>query len=130
MMCRSASFALVVALSGLAAHATAQPWEFEQPVAVTDVQGEGIFHHLESAGRRNIAVAGDTVAISWEDNRYETPAIFLAHKARQSDAFSKAIRISGEGDAYEPSLSALGGNRFAIAWEEAGHVHLLSLIHI
>jgi len=123
-MCRLSSFVLLLAGSTLATPAVAQPWEFDQPLAVTGVQGEGIFHHLESAGRRNIAVAGDTVAISWEDNRHETPAIFLAHKPRQSDAFSPALRISGEGEAYEPSLTALGGDRFAVAWEEAGRVHL------
>lgn len=125
MMFRLSSFVLLLAGSSLAMPATAQPWEFGQPVAVTDVQGEGIFHHLASSGRRNIAVAGDTVAISWEDNRHDnTPAIFFAHKTRHNETFSPAIRISGPGEAYEPSLTALGAERFAIAWEEAGHVHL------
>ncbi|MFO8025842.1 hypothetical protein [Thiohalophilus sp.] len=124
MIFRLSSFVLLLAGYGLVATAIARPWEFEQPVAVTDVQGEGIFHHLESSGRRNIAVADHTVAISWEDNRHETPAIFLAHKSRQSDTFSQATRISGPGEAYEPSLTALNENRFALAWEEAGRVHL------
>ncbi|MDR9437471.1 MAG: hypothetical protein RI563_11360 [Thiohalophilus sp.] len=124
MISRQTSFALLLAGYGLVSAAVAQPWEFEQPLAVTEVQGEGIFHHLESSGRRNIAVAGDRVAISWEDNRHETPAIFLAHKSRQSDAFSQAVRISGEDEAYEPSLAALGEERFAIAWEQASRMHL------
>ena len=42
--------------------ANANDWTFEQPIEVTEVYGKGIFHHLESAGRRNIAVAGKTVA--------------------------------------------------------------------
>ncbi|MFP3874182.1 MAG: hypothetical protein ACLFV1_06970 [Thiohalophilus sp.] len=124
MMLRLTSFVLLLAAYALATPAAAQPWEFGKPVAVTEVQGEGIFHHLESAGRRNIAVAGDSVAISWEDNRKETPAIYLAHKPRDGDAFSQAVRISGEDEAYEPSLTALEGKRFAIAWEEAERVHL------
>jgi len=123
-MFRLTPLVLLLAGYGLTQPAAAQPWKFGQPLAVTEVQGDGIFHHLESAGRRNIAVAGDSVAISWEDNRNETPAIFFAHKSRQSEAFSKAIRISGKGEAYEPSLTALGEDRFAIAWEEAGRVHL------
>lgn len=124
MMFRLTSFILLFAGYGLALPAIALPWEFGQPVAVTEVQGEGIFHHIASSGRRNIAVAGDSVAVSWEDNRHETPAIFLAHKSRHSEAFSQAIRLSGTGDAYEPSLTAVGRDRFAVAWEEAGRVHL------
>ncbi len=124
MMFRLASCVLLLAAYGLATPTVAQPWEFDPPVAVTEVQGEGIFHHLESSGRRNIAVAGDTVAISWEDNRNETPAIYLARKSLGDGAFSPAVRISGKDDAYEPSLTALGEDRFAIAWEEAGRVRL------
>ncbi|MDZ7803529.1 hypothetical protein [Thiohalophilus sp.] len=124
MMFRLASSVLLLAAYALATPTVAQPWAFDPPVAVTGVQGEGIFHHLESSGRRNIAVAGDTVAVSWEDNRNEAPAIYLARKSLADDAFSPAVRISGKDDAYEPSLTALDGERFAIAWEEAGRVRL------
>jgi hypothetical protein len=108
----------------LSSPVAANDWTFGQPMAVTTVQGEGIFHHLDSAGRRNIAVAGKTVAISWEDNRDNTPAIYFAHKSRTAGAFSTALRISGKNDAYEPSLVALDATRFALAWEEAGQIHL------
>ena len=104
--------------------ASANDWTFEQPIEVTEVYGKGIFHHLESAGRRNIAVAGKTVAISWEDNRDGNPAIYFSHKSRTASNFSPAMRISGKDDAYEPSLVALDAKRFAIAWEETGQILL------
>lgn len=100
-----------------------QPWEFSKPLEVTASSGEGIFHHLESSGRRNIAVSGDTIAVAWEDNRDGTPRIYLARKTRSAANFSSEIKISGDGEAYEPSLVALEQDRFALAWEEADRIH-------
>ena len=102
----------------------ASPWEFEAPVAVTSATGERVFHHLDSAGRRNIAVAADQVAVAWEDNRDGTPRVYLARKPLATGVFSEAVRISGQGDAYEPSLVALDARRLVLAWEEDGRVHL------
>jgi hypothetical protein len=102
----------------------AQPWEFSKPVAVTSTYGEKIFHHLESSGRRNIAVSGDAVAMAWEDEHDGTPRIYLARKDRNKQEFSKEVRISGNGEAYEPSLLALTNNRFVLAWEEDARIHL------
>jgi hypothetical protein len=102
----------------------AQPWQFGQPIDVTSTAGSGIFHHLESAGRRNIAVSEDTVAIAWEDNHEGDPSIYLARKLTNKPAFDNAIRISGKGEAYEPAVVALTGNRFAIAWEEEGRAYV------
>ena len=102
----------------------AQPWEFDKPIAVTTTQGEKIFHHLESAGRHNIAISTDTVAVAWEDNRDGTPRIYLARKGRNSQSFSAAVKISGRGEAFEPSLVALSNNRFALAWEEDARIHM------
>ncbi|MCW8986226.1 MAG: hypothetical protein OQK75_01015, partial [Gammaproteobacteria bacterium] len=104
--------------------AQADPWEFAEPIAVTSANGDNIFHHLESAGRRNIAVSADTVAVAWEDNRDGTPRIYLARKARNSQAFLSEVKISGQGEAYEPSLVSLSNNRFALAWEEDARIHL------
>jgi hypothetical protein len=101
----------------------AQPWEFEAPIDVTAAGGDGIFHHLESSGRRNVAVSDDTVAVAWEDDRDGTPRIYLARKDREVREFSAAIKISGPGEAYEPSLLALTDKRFAVAWEENGRLH-------
>jgi len=102
----------------------AEPWEFSMPIEVTSTNGEKIFHHLESSGRQNIAISADTVAVVWEDNRDEIPRIYLARKGRNSQSFSNEIRISGSGEAYEPSIVALSNNRFALAWEEDARINL------
>lgn len=102
----------------------ASPWQFANPIEVTADHGEGIFHHLESAGRRNIAVGGNMVAIAWEDDHNGTPTIYLARKTRSAESFSAPLQLSGKGDAYEPSLAALDEDRFAVAWEEDGQVHV------
>lgn len=123
MMLRHALVAAVLC-PGLTTTVLAQPWEFDQPVAVTTTQGKGIFHHLESSGRRNIAVSGTTVAIAWEDDHRGTPTIYLAQKPLTTNKFDAAQRLSGDGEAYEPSLAALGEGRFVTAWEEKRRIHL------
>ena len=102
----------------------AQPWEFRNPITVTTSVGEGIFHHLDSSGRRNITVSENTVAVAWEDNRDNTPRIYLARKPIAVDSFNADMKVSGSGEAYEPALVALTGNRFALAWEEEGRIHV------
>ena len=102
----------------------AQTWKFAGAMDVTRIHGEGIFHHLESSGRRNIALSGSTVAIAWEDNRDGTPRIYLARKHIDAPSFDTAVRISGDAEAFEPSLLALGNDRYAVAWEEDGFVHV------
>lgn len=102
----------------------ASPWQFSAPITVSDRHGEKLFHHLESSGRRNIAVSDDTVAVVWEDDRDGTPRIYLARKALAESSFAAPQRLSGEGEAYEPAIVALGEGRFAVAWEEEGRVRL------
>lgn len=102
----------------------AQPWEFDKPVEVTSIHGERIFHHLESSGRHNIAVSDGTVAVAWEDNRDGTPRVYLARKDRGRQEFTKEVKISGKGEAYEPSLVAFNNSRFVLAWEEDSRIHL------
>jgi len=109
-------------LTAMSLSVQAQPWEFGEAVAVTKTGGKGIFHHLESAGRHNIAVSAETVAVAWEDNRDGTPRIYLARKDRKAPNFSAEVKISGSGEAYEPSLVALSNNRFALAWEEDARI--------
>jgi hypothetical protein len=118
---------LVAALLPLAV-AHAAPWEFEQAIAVTEVTGPKLFHHLESSGRRNVAVSGERVAVAWEDDRDGIPRIHVAQKAINAPAFEVDIQISSNGEAFEPSIIGLGGGRFAVAWEEdgRGHVRVLS----
>lgn len=103
--------------------AQAEPWKFEAPVTLSASRNEKTFHHLESAGRHNIAVSMDTVALAWEDDRDGTPRIYLARKGHSAKRFSADIKISGRGEAFEPSLVALDNRRFAVAWEEDARIH-------
>lgn len=103
--------------------AIAAPWSFDAPLAVTTPPPQTtVFHHLDSSGRRNIAAADGTVAIAWEDDGDGTPRIYLAHKAYEEARFATALQVSGANEAFEPSILALGGKRFAVAWEEDGQV--------
>jgi hypothetical protein len=83
-----------------------------------------VFHHLDSSGRRNIAAAAGGVAVAWEDDSDGTPRVYLVHKRYEAPRFSAALRVSGTGEAFEPSLLALGDDRFAVAWEEDAQVWL------
>ncbi len=115
-------------LLGLAcAAAAAAPWEFQAPVAVTAAHGPKLFHHLESAGRKNLAVAGDTVAVAWEDNRSGGARVYVAFKPAAAKAFQRERQVSGAGPAYEPVIAALGRERFLVAWEEGGRLWLRSV---
>jgi hypothetical protein len=105
--------------------AVAAPWSFDDAVDVTvPPPNTTVFHHLDSSGRRNIAAGRQGVAIAWEDDRDGTPRIYLAYKDYDDDRFTTELQVSGPEEAYEPSIVALGEQRFAIAWEEAEHVWL------
>ena len=123
-MKRVAGLALFGVLATAVESGVAQPWEFDEVLDVTRTRGSGIFHHLESSGRRNIDISGSTVAVVWEDDHDDIPRIYLARKQIDDPQFGKAVRISGEGEAYEPSLAALDDNRFVIAWEENGQIYV------
>jgi hypothetical protein len=62
--------------------------------------------------------------VAWEDDRDGTPRVYLARKGLSDAEFTTEVKISGPGEAYEPSLVALGKNRFALAWEEDARIHL------
>ncbi len=99
----------------------AAPWEFGEPVTVSAAR-PGVFHHLEAAGRRSIAVSSDgMVAIVWEDNRDGTPRAYVAFRAAGKSEFVLQ-RLSGMQEAYEPVVSALPQGGFVFGWEESGHV--------
>lgn len=113
----------VAAMLGAAQVLAAPSWQFSDPVTIS-ASGDKRFHHLESSGRRNIAVSGDSVAVAWEDDRDGTPRIYLSRKTLAGEGFEQPFRLSGEGEAYEPSLAALGDGRYAVAWEEDARVRL------
>lgn len=116
------SLGLVVGLL-FASVAHAGSWTFSDAVAVTQPVQEGVFHHLESSGRRSIAVSGTTIAIVWEDNREGDPRVRVA-LGRPGAGFAPPITLSGDTAAYEPAVVALAGSRFLVAWEEAGKIWL------
>lgn len=106
-----------------AGHGTAAEWQFGPVLAVTQSYASGVFHHLESAGRRNIATSASRVAVAWEDDHDGAPRIYLASKTFDSEGFEPAVRISGAEEGFEPGIVALTSDRFAIAWEEGGAIH-------
>ncbi|MCU7918526.1 MAG: hypothetical protein KZQ95_09240 [Candidatus Thiodiazotropha sp. (ex Epidulcina cf. delphinae)] len=116
-------FTTLLVLLAIAFPGWGQAWVFGNPVDVSKVQGEGVFHHLESSGRRNIALSGPAVALTWEDDHDGLPRVYLARKALTARRFDDAVRISGGGEAFEPGIAALSGGRFVIAWEEDAQVY-------
>ena len=77
----------------------ADNWIFEPRIAVTGAPEAGIYHHLDGAGRKHIAVSGRSIAAVWEDNRDGGPQVYAALKPGAADSFSGAIRISDGGEA-------------------------------
>lgn len=110
--------ALLLAVLAWPVHAD---WTWDEPLTVSSAHGPAIFPHLESANRQGIAVSDGTVAVVWEDNRDGRPQCYLAMKPADAAAFQPEVRLS-QGECYEPVVVALGGGRFAAAWEEDGNV--------
>lgn len=114
-MKRPGSLAAAVAVG--VGSVSAQPWSFDPPIQVTEPASE-VFHQLASSGRRSLAVSDGIVGVVWGDEREGTARAYLARKARDALAFSPPLLVSGDGEAFEPSILGLAGGRFAIAWEE------------
>jgi hypothetical protein len=104
--------------------APAGAFDFGERIGVTAAQGPKVFHHLVSAGRKHVAVAGGTVAVAWEDNRSGRPEVYVAFRQGDAPAFAAEQRVSTGGEAFEPALAALDGGRFLLAWEEGERIHL------
>ena len=102
--------------------AVAGPWKFGPGIPVTATSGERIYHHLDAAGRRHIALSGQSVAVVWEDNRAGAPQAYVAFKLFKSGKFSKDRQVSQGKAAYDPVVTGIGDDRFLIAWEQDGAV--------
>ena len=111
--------ALVVCTALICATSQAAPWTFDAPVQVSPDSKTGVFVHLESAGRKNIALSGGAIAVVWEDNRDGVSRCYVAVKAPGQSEFAASVQISGLEEAVEPSIVGIGEGRFAVAWEEA-----------
>ena len=110
----------------------AAPWSFGEKIMVAQTNKARTFHHIDSSGRKNIAVSGDTVGVIWEDNRSGVPQVYVVFKSVQSSAFEPEWRVSDAPPhahalaAYEPVMVALGGGRFLIGWEQDSSVWVRS----
>ncbi|BBP04050.1 hypothetical protein TPL01_15710 [Sulfuriferula plumbiphila] len=114
--------ALAVAIFIFPATVSAAPWQFDQPIDVTPVHGAKVFHHVEAAGRKSIAVSGASVAVVWEDNRDGVSRCYVAVKRSAESGFEADRPVSGGKEAFEPSIVSLHDGRFAVAWEQDGGV--------
>jgi len=101
----------------------AEALRFDAPITVTSAS-KAVFLHLDSSGRRSLAVSGGLVAVVWEDNRSGNPAIYVAYKTSDKSGFSTPEKMSNQLPAYEPVIAALTRNRFVIGWEEGDQVWL------
>jgi len=99
----------------------AAPWSFETPVTLAEA-APGVFHQLSASGRRSLAVSDGRVALVWEDEHDGTPRAYVAVKDARSVGFAPPLRLSGEGDAFEPAITGLGDGRFLVAWEQDDQV--------
>lgn len=106
----------------LAVSAQAAPWEFSAPLDITPEQPD-VFHQLDSAGRKHIAVSGDTVAVVWEESRGGISQVAVAFKPLLAKVFS-LYRVSGGATAGTPVIASLGGGRFLLAWEQDGDLYM------
>ncbi|MCP5137363.1 MAG: hypothetical protein H6981_11250 [Gammaproteobacteria bacterium] len=111
-------FSILVS-TGFAAHA--QPWEFGTPIPISATTDGKAFHHLESSGRRSLAVSGNRVGVTWEDDRDGTPRAYLGLKSVDQDGFRETL-LTPDTEAFEPSIAALPDGRFVIAWEQDGQI--------
>lgn len=114
--------ALLLAFFMLPMTVLAASWTFGQPVDVTPVHGAKVFHHMDAAGRKNIAVSGAYVAVVWEDNRDGVSRCYVALKSSAENGFGGSRPVSGAGEGFEPSIVSMEDGRFAVAWEEDGGV--------
>lgn len=116
---------MLLVSAGLLLSASGAALEFSEPVTVVAAK-DGVFHHLESSGRRGLAIANGTLAVTWEDNSSGTPQIYVAFRNARTNSFSKPRQVSDKGPAYEPVIAALG-NGFVIGWEAEERLWLRSV---
>ena len=116
-------FWLILFVSCYHAISHAEALRFDAPITVSSAS-KGVFLHLDSSGRRSLAVSDELVAVVWEDNRSGKPAVYTAYQMPGKPGFSNPQKVSNASPAYEPVIAALTRNRFVVGWEEANHVWL------
>lgn len=116
---RAITFIVLVLATTVAA---AEPWTFSPAMDVSDVNRTGVFPHLDSSGRKNIAVGPRHVAVVWEDNRNGSPQAYIAIKHLNGTQFPASRRLSAGREAFEPVVVWLRDDVFVAAWEEDGRI--------
>ena len=99
-----------------------ESWVFTDRVAVSGPPVASIYHHLDGAGRKHLAVSGESVGVAWEDNRSGTPQIYTTLKSPGRQIFPEPLQASSGSEAYEPAIAALGDNRFVLTFEQDASV--------
>ncbi|MCP4492618.1 MAG: hypothetical protein GY820_35720 [Gammaproteobacteria bacterium] len=102
---------------------SAEGWQFQQKIAVGSKARVGVFHHLEGAGRKHIAVSGGRVALVWEDDSSGDPQVYLAQKDQHEMEFSAAIQVSNGQEAYQPAIAGIGAGKFIVVYEQDAEVY-------
>ena len=102
--------------------------KFNTAKVVTQV-GKGVFIHLDSSGRRNVAVSylnqktkQKIVAVTWEDNRNGKNTVYISFLTPGAKAFTKPRTLSQGDSAYEPTIVSLTQGRFLVAWEQSNKI--------
>ena len=119
MRCRFAGLCLALAIFQAQA---SERWIFDSRIAVTAPPVGTVYHHLEGSGRKHIAVTRESVAVVWEDNRSQASQIYVTLKSLTQETFPTALPASSGSEAYEPSIDAISGNRFVLAFEQDASV--------
>jgi hypothetical protein len=99
-------------------------WQFNERIAISGAAVEGVYHHLEGAGRKHIAVSEGKVAVFWEDDSSGDPQVYLAIKDSADSNFTVAEKVSGGEEAYEPAVASLKDGGFVLVWEQDGAIYL------
>jgi hypothetical protein len=101
-------------------------WTFEPPLTVDGEPRAGVFHQLDGASRRHVAVDGRYVAVVWSDNSDGSYQARAAFRPAHGEADFGAVQVLSGGEAYHPVVAAAGGGRFLFAWEQDGRVWMRS----
>jgi len=101
---------------------TALPAQSADAVSEIAAAKPGVFHHFDASGRNSLAVSGASVALVWEDNRGGAAGCYLALKNGGESAFREFP--FGQGECFEPAISALDADRFLLIWEDASGVNI------
>ncbi len=110
-------------LLGIPLAAGAAPWTFSAPVTVSEPAEGVVYHHLDGAGRRHLAVSGGSIALVWEDDRDGSPRVYAATMPLDGEQFGPAIPLGRGAESYAPSIAPLPGGRWVTAWEQDGGIH-------